>query len=141
MIKAVTASVLASAMSLMVLGTASSASAGERLGDCCGLGPIAPSYVYRTVHPVTHVTRFHDVSRTRYVERQHPIVHVTQVQPVVVMHDVTRVHYRTVPFDYPVYYSATQVLPTQMVVTHGVESSDGCSCQYPRYGSYDPYLW
>ena len=76
------------------------------------------TYVYRTVHHVSNVWRFRDVSHTNYVYRLHRIVHVTQVQPIIHVHLVTRVHEHVVASVHRVNVWQTRVLPPQEVVTY-----------------------
>ncbi len=109
------------------------ASAGYR-GQCCCGGPLPPKYTYRTVHKVSHLTRYRDVSRTHYVQRIRPIIHVTRIRPVVRLHVVTRVHHRTVPVVHNVHRQATQWLPAQTIETNSVQNTYDCRCSSGSYG-------
>lgn len=98
----------------VLFGSATNASAGY------GNGRSHTTYIYRTVHPVRHVTHYRDVSRTNYSYHVHRYVHVTRVQPIVYVHDVTRVHHHDVAIVRHVNVYRTQYLPARKIVTHSV---------------------
>jgi hypothetical protein len=98
----------------VLFGSVTNASAGY------GNGSSHTTYVYRTVHPVSHVTRYHDVWRTNYAYRVHRVVHVTRVRPIVYVHVVTRVHHHDVAIVRHVNVYRTQYLPARKIVTHSV---------------------
>jgi hypothetical protein len=97
---------------------------------CCGGGHAGTSYVYKTVNKVSHRTRYHDVWRTRYVNRVHKIVHVTRIRPIVYIHSVARVHYRTVARVHNVHVWRTEYLPARKIVTSSVKNYYDCNCSY-----------
>jgi hypothetical protein len=131
MLRFVTALSAALIIGWALVGSATIASAGHRKG-CCG--PLPPSYTYNTKKVYKHVTRHHDVYRTRYVQRIKPIVHVTRIQPVVHVHNVTRVHTNLVGVVRPVHHHVTQVLPAQTYVTNSVvHLRPECGCSYGHY--------
>jgi hypothetical protein len=89
------------------------------------VGSAAPAkaettHVYRVIHVNKYVTRYHDVWRTRYVYRVHRIVHVTLIRPIIHVHVVTRIHYRTVAAIHNVNVWVTRWLPARKYVTHSV---------------------
>src|ERR1700745_2364246 len=57
-----------------------------------------PSYndITRTKHRDVRQVKYRDVTRTHYVRHINRIVTVTQVQPVVRVHTVTRVHHQII---------------------------------------------
>jgi len=58
-------------------------------------------------------------------------VHVTRIQPVVHVHNVTRVHTRLVGVPYPVHHHVTQWLPPRHYVTSSVVYlRPQCGCGY-----------
>jgi len=117
MLKSLTALSAALIVAGTLIGSASPASARHnRHHGCCG--PLPPSYTYKTKHVYKHVTRHHDVWRTRYFKRIKPIIHVTRIQPVIHVRKVTRVHTRLVGVVYPVHRHVTQVLPARKYVTN-----------------------
>src|SRR6201990_2577712 len=97
-----------------LVGCASPASARHHHLGCCG--PLPPSYTYKTKNVYKHITRHHDVYRTRYFKRIKPIVHVTRIQPIVHVHNVTRVHTRLGGVPYPVHHRVTQWLPARTAI-------------------------
>jgi hypothetical protein len=78
------------------------------------------TYIYRTVHKVSHVTRYRDVWRTHYVYRVHRYVHVTRIRPIIYVHVVTRVHHHYVAVVRHVNVWKTERLPARKIVTHSV---------------------
>ena len=119
--------VLVSTLSLACgfAGVASKASANHRCGSC---GPIAPTTLYKTVHPQKYLTRYRDVSVYRHVNRIHPIITVTRVQPVIHINQVTRVHHRTISHVVNAYSSSTQYLPPLRYVSNSVQNIYHCGC-------------
>jgi hypothetical protein len=89
------------------IGTASNASAET-------------TYVYKTVHPVSHVTRYHNIYRTRYAYHVHRVVHVTRIKPIIYVHDVARIHIHTVSVVRHINVWETERLPAERIVTHSV---------------------
>ncbi|MEA2835501.1 MAG: hypothetical protein QOD89_51 [Bradyrhizobium sp.] len=127
MLKLVTALSAALIIGWALVGSAATASAGYRKAGCCG--PLPPSYTYKTKHVHKHVTRHHDVWRTKYFKRIKPIVHVTRIQPVVHIHNVKRVHTRLVGVVHPVHSRVTQYLPARHYVTNStVYLRPECGC-------------
>jgi hypothetical protein len=119
MLKFATALAAALVIGWALVGSATTASAGHhRHHGCCG--PIPPSYTYKTKNVYKNITRHHDVYRTKYFKRYHRIVHVTRIQPIVHVHNVTRVHTRLVGVVHPVHERATQWLPARTYVTNSV---------------------
>ena len=90
MLKFGTALVAALIIGWGLVGSATTASARHHHRGCCG--PLPPSYSYSTKNVHKHITRHHDVYRTRYVKRIKRYVHVTRIQPIVHIHNVKRVH-------------------------------------------------
>ena len=133
MLKIVTALSAALIVTGSLLASASPASARHnRHHGCCG--PLPPSYTYKTKHEYKHVTRHHDVWRTRYFKRIKPIVHVTRIQPIVHVHNVTRVHTRLVGVPYPVHHRVTQWLPPRTYMTSSVvHLPPNCGCGHGGY--------
>ena len=133
MLKSVTALSAALIVAGTLIGSASPASARHnRHHGCCG--PLPPSYTYKTKHVYKHVTRHHDVWRTRYFKRIKPIVHVTRIQPIVHVRNVTRVHTRVVGVVRPVHHHVMQVLPPRAYVTNSVvHLRPECGCSYGHY--------
>jgi hypothetical protein len=116
-------------MGLALAGSTTGASAHYRHHrHCCG-GPVAPSYSYGLTHSVRHVTRYRDVSRTRYVQRIHRIVHVTRVQPIVYVRSVTRIHHHTVSYIRPVHERFTEYLPVRTIMTSAIVNTYDCVCR------------
>ena len=110
-----------------LVGSATTASAGYRKSGCCG--PLPPSYTYKTKKVHKHITRHHDVWRTKYFKRIKPIVHVTRIQPVVHIHNVKRVHTNIVGVVYPVHRRVTQYLPARTYMTSStVYLRPHCGC-------------
>jgi hypothetical protein len=129
MLKSFTALSAALIIGWVLVGSATTASAGHRHHGCCG--PIPPSYTYSTRNVYKNVTRHHDVWRTRYVRRTHHIVHVTRIQPIVHVHNVTRVHTNIVGVVHPVHQQVTQWLPARHYVTNSVvHLRPECGCSY-----------
>ena len=133
MLKSVTALSAALIVAGALVSSASPASARHnRHHGCCG--PLPPSYTYKTKNVYKHVTRHHDVWRTRYVKRIKPIVHVTRIQPIVHVHNVTRVHTNVVGVVHPVHYRATQWLPPRVYATNSVvHLPPNCGCGHGGY--------
>jgi hypothetical protein len=98
MFKSITAVFAAVIAGSVLVGSATTASAGYGYGHrhhgCCG--PIAPTYHYKTKRIYKHVTRYHDTWRTKYVPRIHRIVNVTRYQPIINIHKVNRIHTKIV---------------------------------------------
>jgi hypothetical protein len=115
-----------------LVGSAATASAGHRHHGCCG--PLPPSYTYSTKNVYKNVTRHHDVYHTQYVPRTKRYVHVTRIQPIVHIHNVTRVHTNLVGVVHPVHEHATQWLPARTYVTNSVvHLRPNCGCSYGGY--------
>jgi hypothetical protein len=131
MLKLVTAFLAILFASWILVGSATSASAQYLHKPCCG-GPIPPTYSYRTIPRVTHVTQYHDVSRINYIYRIHPIVHVTQVQPIVYYHNITRIHNYAVGIVRDVNEYVTQWLPAESITTSQVINTYSCGCSLWR---------
>jgi hypothetical protein len=140
MLKFVTALSAALIIGWAVVGSATTASAGGYGGyrhhGCCG--PIKPSYTYTTKKVHKHITRRHDVWRTRYVKRYKRIVHVTRIQPIYHIHNVKRVHTKLVGVVHRVHQHSTQWLPPKKIYTSStVYLRPQCACSggggYGRY--------
>jgi hypothetical protein len=115
-----------------LVGSAATASAGYRKAGCCG--PLPPSYTYNTKKVYKHITRHHDVWRTKYFKRIKPIVHVTRIQPIVHIHNVKRVHTKLVGVVHPVHHRVTQYLPAHTYTTNStVYLRPECGCSYGGY--------
>ena len=74
------------------------------------------------------MTRYHDVSVFKHVHRIHQVVNVTRVQPVLHIHDVTRVHHHTIVLTSDAYQHVTQHLPPIYDVQRSVLNYYDCSC-------------
>ena len=111
-----------------LVGSVATASAGHhRQHGCCG--PLPPSYSYSTKNVYKNVTRHHDVYRTKYFKRIKRYVHVTRIQPIVNIHNVTRVHTKLVGVVHPVHHQVTQYLPARTYVTNSVvHLPPNCGC-------------
>ena len=134
MLKFVTALSAALIIGWALAGSASTASAGGYgKSGCCG--PIKPSYSYSTKNVHKHITRRHDVWRTRYVKRIKRHVHVTRIQPIYHIHNVKRVHTKLVGVVVPVHVRKTHYLPPKRIVTSStVYLRPQCACSgYGRY--------
>jgi len=131
MLKHVTAFFASLLAGWILVGSATSASAQSQHEGCCGAIP--PTYVYNTVPKIKHVIQYHDVSRTNYIYRIHQIVHVTRVQPIVYVHNITRIHHYTVGIVQPVHEYVTQWLPIQSIVTSQVINTYNCGCSSPSW--------
>ncbi|HEV7407530.1 MAG TPA: hypothetical protein VGO01_03495 [Bradyrhizobium sp.] len=78
-----------------------------------------------------HITRHHDVWRTKYVKRIKRYVHVTRIQPIVHIHNVKRVHTNIVGVVHPVHERVTQWLPARTYQTSStVYLRPECGCSY-----------
>ncbi len=127
MLKFATALSAALIIGWVLVGSAAPASAGYRKSGCCG--PLPPSYTYNTKKVHKHITRHHDVWRTKYVQRTKRYVHVTRIQPVVHIHNVKRVHTKLVGVERPVHERVTQYLPAQTYTTNStVYLRPECGC-------------
>jgi hypothetical protein len=128
--KIVTALIATSALGLMLAGAGTAASAHNYRHHCgsCG-GPVAPTTIYKTVHPQLYSTKYHDVSKTHVVHRVHRITTIVRVQPVLHIHEVTRVHHHTVVATSNAYYHETEHLSPIRQVSHSVENIYGCGCR------------
>ena len=127
MLKLVTALSAALIIGWALVGSAATASAGYGKAGCCG--PLPPSYTYNTKKVHKHITRHHDVYRTKYFKRIKRYVHVTRIQPVVHIHNVKRVHTKLVGVVHPVHSRVTQYLPAQTYTTHStVYLRPECGC-------------
>jgi hypothetical protein len=112
-----------------LVGSATTANARHHRSGCCG--PLPPSYTYKTKNVYKNITRHHDVYRTKYVKRIKRHVHVTRIQPIVNIHNVTRVHTNLVGVVYPVHERVTQYLPARTYVTNSVvHLRPECGCGY-----------
>lgn len=130
MIRVLMACVFAVVGAFTLSGTTTRAEAGwHHRSGCCG-GPVAPTYRYRTVNSIRHVTHHHYVSRTNYVYRTHHIYDVTRVQPVLYVHNVTHVMHHRVSIVRPVHIDTTEYLPTHRIDSYSVVHSYDCSCEY-----------
>lgn len=119
-----------SAFGAMLAGSANVASAHYHRRGCAACGPVAPTTLYKTVHPNKYETRYHDVSVTRHVTRVHRITTVTRVQPIIHIHEVTRVHHHTAVRVVASYHRATQYLQPIRYVRHSTENFyEGCGCR------------
>jgi hypothetical protein len=78
------------------------------------------SYSYRTVSPVSNVTRYRTVTNTRYVPQTTRIVNVTQIQPIHRVNNVTRYLHHTVVRRSNQYSSVHSVGPTRYATTNSV---------------------
>ena len=102
---------------------------GHGGGGCCG--PIPPKYYSKTVYKHKHIKRVHDVWRHKYIPRIKRIVHVTNIQPIVHIHNLTRVHTKLIGVIKPVYQHHTHVLPAKTHVTSNtVYLKPVCGCSY-----------
>lgn len=128
--KIVTALIATSALGLMLTGAGTAASAHNYRHHCgsCG-GPVAPTTIYKTVHPQLYSTKYHDVSKTHVVHRVHRITTIVRVQPVLHIHEVTRVHHHTVVATSNAYYHETEHLSPIFRVSHSVENIYECGCR------------
>ena len=59
----------------------------------CNCGPVAPTTHYKIVHVAKFYTHYHDESVYKHVQRVHRVTTVTQIQPIIHIHDVTRIHH------------------------------------------------
>lgn len=111
-----------------ILGATASASANYRHGGCCG--PIPPTVTSSVVNKVSHVTHYRDVWHKNYVQRTHVYEHITEIRPIVYVHNVTRVHDKTVAVVHPVHVSRTEYLPVTEVASYStVHINEGCCCR------------
>ena len=123
-----TALIATSALGLTIAGAAGIADAHSRPG-CGSCGPVAPTTIYKTVHPSLYSTKYHDVSVTRHVHRVHRVTTVVRVQPILHIHEVTRVHHHTVVTTSQSYHRETEHLSPIRVVTHSTENFYSCGCR------------
>ena len=114
--------------SWILFGAATGVSAHHRPG-CNSCGPITPSTIYKIVHPQQFVTKYHDVSRTYLVHRVRRVTTVVRVQPILHIHDVTRVHHHTIVTVSNAYHRETEHLSPIRLVTHSVEDLYSCGCR------------
>jgi hypothetical protein len=130
MLKSVTALFGTLIAAWILVGSATSATAGSGYGHrhhgCCG--PIPPTYHYKTKNIYKHVTRYSDVWRTRYVPRIHRIVHVTRYQPIINIHKVKRIHTKIVGVVHNRYQHVSQWLPAKKYVSVSVRHYTHCGC-------------
>lgn len=108
--------------------TGFSAAASARHCSSCG-GPVAPTTIYKTVHPQQFVTKYHDVSKVRHVRRVHRVTTIVRVQPILHIHEVTRVHHHTVVTTRNAYYHETEHLAAIPRYTHSIENFYDCGCR------------
>ena len=127
MIKVVTAMAVSLTAGWVLAGSATGASArGYYPG--CNCGPNSSSRYYKTVHPAKFVTRYHDVSVTKHEHRIHRVINVTRVQPIIHIHQVTRVHHHTVILTRNAYEYVTQQAAPRYVTTYSTQNYYDCSC-------------
>lgn len=126
-----TAFIATSLAGWMLAGSTTGASARSHHHHCgsCGGGYVAPTTIYKTVHPQRFETRYRDVSRTRHVHRVHRVTTIVQVQPIIHVHEVTRVHHHTVFTTSNAYYRHTVQLAAIHRYSHSVESLYDCGCR------------
>lgn len=115
-------------LGLGLVGSVGAANAHGSRPGCAACGPVAPTTLYKTVHPQKYVTRFHDVHQTRRVHRVHRIITVTRVQPVIHIHEVTRVHHHTVVSTSDAYSSVTRHLAPIRLYQRSVRNYYDCGC-------------
>ena len=114
-----------SALGWMLTGSSTSASA-HHCGSC---GPVAPTTIYKTVHPQLYSTKYHDVSKTHLVHRVHRVTTIVRVQPILHIHEVTRVHHHTIVETSNAYFRETEHLSPIRMVTHSIENTYSCGCR------------
>lgn len=102
--------------------------AGAHEAPCRACGPIPPTTHYRVVHPQIYRTHVRDVSVYRHVRKIHRIINVTEVQPVVHLHVVTRVHHHTVVHVRDQYHNVVEHLEPIRLVTHSTQHLYDCGC-------------
>ena len=124
--KIVIAVIATSAFGWLVAGSATSASA-HRCGSCGA--PPAPTTIYKTVHPAQYMTKYHDVSKTKLVHHVHRITTIVRVQPILHIHEVTRVHHHTVVTVSNSYSRETEHLSPIVHTTRSTENFYDCGCR------------
>ena len=117
-----------SALGLMIASPVAGADAHGSAG-CGSCGPIAPTTIYKMVHPNLYSTKYHDVSVTKHVHRVHRVTTVVRVQPILHIHEVTRVHHHTVVTTSQSYHRHTEHLSPIRLVTHSTENFYTCGCR------------
>lgn len=103
-------------------------SAGAHACASCS-APVPPTTIYKTVHPSQFMTKYHDVSVTRHVRRVHRVTTVVRVQPILHIHEVTRVHHHTVVTTRNAYHRQTEHLAPIREVTHSTQNIYECGCR------------
>lgn len=106
--------------------------AGTTTADAhgCNCGPKQhgyTSYRYHTTNRVSHVTHFHDFTHTNYYHVTHRVVDVTLVRPIVYVHNVNRIHERSVAVWHQVHAAETRVLPARVYSSTSTVHV-GCGC-------------
>lgn len=115
-----------------LVGSTTTASAHYRHYGCCG--PVAPSYIFKTKKVYKNYTHVRNVWRTKYVKRNHLIVHVTRIQPIVHVHNITRVHTKVVGMVRNVHVWKTKYLPAKKYYTNQVvHLRPHCACSHHHY--------
>lgn len=124
--KIVIALIATSVAGWMMAGSSTAASA-HHCGSCGG--PVAPTTIYKTVHPQQFMTKYHDVSKTHLVHRVHRVTTIVRVQPILHIHEVTRVHHHTIVTTSNAYFHETEHLAPIRRVSHSVENIYECGCR------------
>ena len=109
-----------------LVGVADGAGASGYSRSCEHCAAAGTTRVYKTIHPVLHVTRYYDRAVYHHVTRLHYVVDVTRVQPIVYVHNITRLHHFTILRD------AYAYPPQPPVSTPYVQQipayASGCGC-------------
>lgn len=128
--KIVTALIATSAMGWMLAGSSTAVGAHSYRHHCgsCG-GPVAPTTIYKTVHPQLYSTKYHDVSKTHVVHRVHRVTTIVRVQPILHIHEVTRVHHHTVVATRNAYFHETEHLAPLRQYSHSTQNIYECGCR------------
>ena len=127
--KIVTVLIATMSVAWMLAGSASIASAHRGHGGCASCGPVAPTTIYKTVHPQLYSTKYHDVTKTHLVHRVHRVTTIVRVQPILHIHEVTRIHHHTITTTSNAYYHETEHLSPIRVYTHSTENTYSCGCR------------
>ena len=80
------------------------------------------------MHPAKSLTRYHDKLVYKHVLRVHRVVNVTRVQPIIHIHDITRVHHRTIVRINDVYSRVTQQLMPIRTIEYSTQNYYDCNC-------------
>jgi len=144
MSKLVTALSAALIVGWALVGSAATASAGGYGkghgygGGCCG--PLPPSYSRHTVYKHKHVTRYRDVWHHKHFKRYKKHYRITNIQPVIHVHKVTRVHTKLIGVVVPVYKKVTHVLHPKYIFTSStIHLKPVCGCSSGGYGGHGGY--